>query len=619
MSPAAVRALRSLCLWVCWLWLCVAGVGSAGAQEVRFEHATIVATIDGVRSHDVVTLPFRWDLQYPGQSGTATLELEFMQAQLGPAPWGLYMPKIGSAYVVSLNGEIVQRDGDLDRFGTEDTGKGPRLLPIPTALVKPHNVLHIQLRADSGRKPGLSAAILGGWSEVQAEYWSYWRFRTLGLIAVVMFSLLIGTLCFSLWLTQPGYQGGLDERRDPLYLFSALAELCWALRVADALIETPPLPWPLWGVVPILALGAWGCLTSLFCMEVVRWRNARWAPGLRRWMACLMGAGLVMVPWGLVGGLPVLVTIWYGLLGLTFLMFSMVFTRRSFGQGGTVAGRLLAGAVLLNAATGLGDLVRLRTSAGSGDVSSLYYSSVLFGLVMGYVVISRFRSVTARARELLQTLEQRVQDKEAALRESYAKLEAQTREQARVAERTRILRDMHDGVGSHISVAIRQLQNGIAPREEVLQTLQESMDQLKLSIDSMHLPPGDINAVLANVRYRMEPRLLSSGIQLAWDVDVLAPVVRWDEKATRQLQFMVYETISNVLQHARASEIRITAREVGEAAVMTLADNGRGFEVETDGPRSLLAMRQRAHALGVQLEVRSRPGETVVEITVPWG
>jgi len=239
--------------------------------------------------------------------------------------------------------------------------------------------------------------------------------------------------------------------------------------------------------------------------------------------------------------------------------------------------------------------------------------------VMGYVVISRFRSVTARARELLQTLEQRVQDKEAALRESYAKLEAQTREQARVAERTRILRDMHDGVGSHISVAIRQLQNGIAPREEVLQTLQESMDQLKLSIDSMHLPPGDINAVLANVRYRMEPRLLSSGIQLAWDVDVLAPVVRWDEKATRQLQFMVYETISNVLQHARASEIRITAREVGEAAVMTLADNGRGFEVETDGPRSLLAMRQRAHALGVQLEVRSRPGETVVEITVPWG
>jgi len=619
MRTLAARNMLRLCLLAGWMWCCMAGMVPVAAQEVRFENATIIASIDGTRSHDVVTLPFRWDLQYPGRSGTATLELEFMQAQLGPAPWGLYLPKVGSAYVITLNGEVLERDGDMGTFGGGDTGKSPRLLAIPTGLVKAHNLLHIQLRADSGRKPGLSAAVVGAWSQLQAEYWSYWRFRTLGLIAVVVFSLLIGTLCLSLWLTQPGYPGGLEERRDPLYLFSALAEWCWALRVADALIETPPLPWPLWGVVPVLALGAWGCLTALFCMEVVRWRHARWAPELRRWMACLMGAGVVMVPWGLVWGVPVLVTVWYALMGLTFLMFSMVFTRRSFGQGGTVAGRLLAGAVLLNAATGLGDLVRLRTSAGSGDVSSLYYSSVLFGLVMGYVVISRFRSVSARARELLQTLEQRVHDKEAALRESYVQLEAQSREQARVAERTRILRDMHDGVGSHISAAIRQLQSGVAPKEAVLQTLQESMDQLKLSIDSMHLPAGDINAVLANVRYRMEPRLLSSGIRVAWDVDVLAPVVRWDEKATRQLQFMVYECISNVLQHAQASEIRITAREDARMAVVTLADNGRGFDVQAEGQRGLLAMRHRAQALGAQLDVRSRPGETIVEITVPWG
>lgn len=610
---------RWLLVWIGACVACLMGAGVVRAQELRFEDATITAEIDGRSSRDVVTLPFRWDLQYPGRSGHATLELEFMQAQLGPAPWGLFLPKVGSAYVVTLNGEVVEHDGDMEGFGSGDTGKGPRLLPIPTGFVKTHNLLQIRLRADSGRKAGVSAAVLGGWSQVQAEYWSYWRVRTLGLIAVVMFSLLVGTLCFSLWLTQPGYQGGLEERRDPLYLFSALAEWCWALRVADALIETPPLPWPLWGVVPVLALGAWGCLTALFCMEVVRWRHALWAPALRRWMACLMVAGVVMVPWGLVWGVPALVTVWYALMGLTFLVFSIVFARRSLGQGGTLAGRLLAGAVFLNAATGLADLVRLRTSAGSGDVSSLYYSSVLFGLVMGYVVISRFRSVSARARELLQTLEQRVHDKEAALRSSYAQLEAQSREQARVAERTRILRDMHDGVGSHISAAIRQLQGGVAPKEAVLQTLQESMDQLKLSIDSMHLPAGDINAVLANVRYRMEPRLLSSGIQVAWDVDLLSPIVRWDEKATRQLQFMVYECISNVLQHAQATHIRIGAREEASVALVTLTDNGRGFDVQAEGQRGLAALHQRAQALGAQVQVRSRPGETAVEIAIPWG
>lgn len=603
-----------------WAFLaCVLLLHSVLAQEVRFDNATITTMMEGVTARDVVTLPFRWDLQYPGHAGHANLEFEFMQAQLPPAPWGLYLPKIGTAYVVTLNGAVIDHDGSMEQYGGEDTGKGPRLIAVPDELVRSHNVLNIRVRADSGRKAGVSAVVLGGWTETQAQYWQYWRFRTLGLIAVVIFNLLIGTLCFALWLTQPGYLGGMEERRDPLYLLSALAEFCWALRVSDSLIATPPLPWPVWGTVPVLALGAWGCLTALFCMEVVRWRNARWAPALRAWMACLMLAGVVMVTWGLVWGVPALVTVWYALTGLTFLVFSMVFTKRSFGRGGTLAGRLLAGAVLLNAAVGIADLVRLRTSAGTGDVSALYYSSMLFGIVIGYIVIARFRSASARARELLQTLEQRVRDKEAELSASYAQLTEQSKEQARVAERTRILRDMHDGVGSHISAAIRQLEGGLSPKEDVLQTLQESMDQLKLSIDSMHLPAGDINSVLANVRYRMEPRLVASGISVAWDVDWLPLISRWDEKATRQLQFMVYECISNVLQHAQASEIRIRAHQEAALAVVTIIDNGRGFDVESGGQRGLQTLRQRAQSLGAQLQLRSRPGETSVEIAVAWG
>ncbi len=460
---------------------------------------------------------------------------------------------------------------------------------------------------------------VGDWQHVQSLYWQYWRVRTLGLIVVVVFSLLVGIACFALWLTQPAHPDSPEQRRDPLYLFSALAELCWALRVSDSLIEAPPLPWPEWGVVPVLALGAWGCCTALFCMEVVRWRDARWAKALRVWMAGLMLVGSVMVTLGLAGGVPALVTTWYAFTGLTFLVFSVIFTKRSFGRQGTLAGKLLAGAVLLNAAVGLSDLIRLRTGAGAGDISYLYYSSILFGLAMALIVIARFRSVSARARDLLQTLEQRVRDKETELLLSYQQLEAQSREQARIGERTQILRDMHDGVGSHISAAIRQLQGGVAAKEEVLQTLHESLDQLKLSIDAMHLPAGDINAVLANVRYRMGPRLESAGIQLVWDVDLLPVVARWDEKATRQLQFMVYECLSNVLQHARASEIAIAAKNIGPRAEVSIQDNGVGFDVEKEAGGGRQTLRQRAETLGMQVFMRSQPGETRVELVIPWG
>ena len=72
---------------------------------------------------------------------------------------------------------------------------------------------------------------------------------------------------------------------------------------------------------------------------------------------------------------------------------------------------------------------------------------------------------------------------QAQAREEQRRLNAELRatrvllaESARVNERTRILRDLHDGVGSHISAAIRQLQSGRASNDEVLQTLRDALD-----------------------------------------------------------------------------------------------------------------------------------------------
>jgi signal transduction histidine kinase len=58
--------------------------------------------------------------------------------------------------------------------------------------------------------------------------------------------------------------------------------------------------------------------------------------------------------------------------------------------------------------------------------------------------------------------------------------------------------------------------------------------------------------LLAALRYRLEPRLAAAGIELEWAVDEVAPVKRLDAQAMRQLQFLLFEAISNVLQHAQA-------------------------------------------------------------------
>ena len=50
------------------------------------------------------------------------------------------------------------------------------------------------------------------------------------------------------------------------------------------------------------------------------------------------------------------------------------------------------------------------------------------------------------------------------------------------------------------------------PAEEVAATLRESLDHLKLSIDAMNLPRGDINGLLASLRYRLQRRIAQAGM-----------------------------------------------------------------------------------------------------------
>lgn len=200
-------------------------------------------------------------------------------------------------------------------------------------------------------------------------------------------------------------------------------------------------------------------------------------------------------------------------------------------------------------------------------------------------------------------------------------LEHLARSQERMAERGRILRNMHDGVGAHISPAMRQLQTegagyAFAGRNEVLQTLRDGLDHLKLSIDAIHLAPGDVTALLANMRYRMGPRFAGMGIELQWDVDLLPACEQLDASAMSELQFMLFEALSNVLQHAKARVLRVEGHAPPGAGrvFVRLIDDGCGFDPASSTRNGLASMRERALSIGAQLHITSAPGNTVVEI-----
>ncbi|AMM24090.1 sensor histidine kinase [Variovorax sp. PAMC 28711] len=606
------RALGRLCA-AALLLLAAQGALAASEPEAMALHAATVTTrVDGVTRGASLQLPYHWDRQHAGRPGTAHFELPFVLSQPPSAPWGLFIPRAGSAFEVSLNGSLLQVFGDLSTEGGADYGKAPIYVPLPKDLLKPGlNTLQIDLRADSGRRAGLSTVTVGPATLVRHRlYESAYAWRFTGSVLLTAFSLFVGVTAFALWLTQVDASVPARPRREHLYLWAAIAEFCWAMRVADGAIRNPPLPWVEWGTLMTACYSGWAGAVVMFCQHLAGWHGR---PGMRWLERAALGVftiPVVVCYFALSRARPDWLTIWLAIEVVAVVAYVSFFVAATVRRPSLPRVLVALVAVLTVAAAGR-DWAVIRLSDAYGSTTWVRYTSTLFGLALLGLVISRFREASAKARDLLQTLASRVADREHELALVYERLEQGAREQARTQERERILRDMHDGVGSHISAAIRQLQSGQGSDAEVLRTLRDSLDQLKLSIDSIHLPPGDVGALLAGLRYRMTPRFAAAGLSLEWAVDELAPVANLDGAAMRQLQFLLFEAISNVLQHAQASVLRIEAAKHGLVLRLCVIDNGRGFDAERLAPR---ALSERARAIGARLRMQSRPGRTVAMV-----
>lgn len=601
----------------------------SGVQELTQARAVIRVTGQEPLALGMVALPYHWDRAHVGHSGQAEFELRFDVPRhdlMEGEPYGIHFPRIGNTAEIWLNGTLLERLGDLDRPNTADYAKGPQYVTVPPQLITTtDNRLIVRLHADEGRRGGLARPLLGPQAEVRPLYDTTYRMRVEMSVIIAVFSLLVGSLALALWITQPEggpVRGQVGPQSNALYLAAFLAEYCWALRVGDVMIHRPPLPWPVWNVVVTAAFAGWIAGVGWFCHCVAGWHQRPSARWVKLGLALLVGSSILAATLARLHGNPAWLTVWLGMANLVFVAYALFYLWRALlhPQDRT---RLVVGLIgTFNVVMGVRDWMAIRLAAGSLEVNTwIRYSSVLFGLALIVIMIQRFRAASQHARELTQQLSERVAAREQELALSYAKLETLARDQARQQERGRILKDMHDGVGVHLSTAIRQLRSGAASNEELLRTLTDSLDQLKLSIDAMQVEPGDVGAMLAALRYRLEPRLRAGGIALHWTVDELPSLARLDVGGARNLQFLLFGAISNVLQHAQASHLSVSAQRdhgpEGEALHIVIEDDGQGFEPALTPGKGLQAMHERAAALLARLELVSSGQGTRIELMLP--
>lgn len=364
--------------------------------------------------------------------------------------------------------------------------------------------------------------------------------------------------------------------------------------------EFAPLRWRL----------AWASAAGLGCLGQgwVGWRLGRapdLAAALPRWLPGLHASILLSsAAWG---GVP-----WMVSQGTSFelpLLLACAFNVCILFAGAHAPG---TPGLVLSLALPTSLLSTLTVAAHAGHALQALSFGLLFGLVSlyGYRMQTAYRDtlVSRRAAEALSE----------ALRTEQQRASAAERERTLLLERQRLMRDMHDGVGSHLIALLRLAESG-ASGAAMADLLRGAIEDLRLTIDSLEPLEHDLATLLATLRHRAGRQLEGAGLKLDWAMADMPPLPWLEPAQALQVLRLVQEAITNVVKHAQARTLSVSARPDGDALEVCIADDGCGFDpAAASAGHGLDSMRRRAADLGATLALHSGPGRgSIVRLRLP--
>ncbi|MEU6857367.1 GAF domain-containing sensor histidine kinase [Glycomyces sp. NPDC046736] len=203
----------------------------------------------------------------------------------------------------------------------------------------------------------------------------------------------------------------------------------------------------------------------------------------------------------------------------------------------------------------------------------------------------------------------------AAIAITNARLYERSRELTVVEERNRLARELHDAVMQRLfslrlsARAARKLvaidPAAAAERLEEVETLAaDAIAELRGVI--VELRPADLDAHGLVETLRRHVILLDRLHDTEVTIEIASPVDLSRDGEVEVLR-LVQEALGNAFRHARARHVSVTV----SSEAIVIADDGTGFDADEAATRGLglLSMRERAKALGGDLDLATAPGE----------
>ena len=271
----------------------------------------------------------------------------------------------------------------------------------------------------------------------------------------------------------------------------------------------------------------------------------------------------------------------------------------------------------------------VKVQKKNGDYLDMEMNLFCIDLISGERIVgSVIRDISQRKKdeELLRLSEARLSDLSAML------ITAQD------DERRRISMELHDEFGQSLAalkLQLRAMENSLynsnsSEKERIVDSLRELRQYVNIQIENvrtlsrelwpMMVDDLGVDAAFENL---ISNFLSYTDIELDMNMEPVGQFFSVEEQ--RHLYRLLQESLNNIIKHADATNLQVSARQVEENIVLAVHDNGCGFDVDavssyTGKTRGigLQAIAERVKILNGKMEINSRPGMgTSIIFTLP--
>jgi signal transduction histidine kinase len=513
-------------------------------------------------------------------------------------------------FTVRVNGTLIFGEGRMDMPKQTYNGLFRGTIRIPSSALKTgrNEVVYTTVRGPGTPFVYINDYTVGTYAPVKAHYLQReFMLNGYALISITI-AYLVAALAFIAWL-----RGG----RNPYLFWLAVLALCWALRMHHDEIMDPVLR----GKARLTFLLFFSTLLPVAWLNLAdSWDGQRikWLQSASLALFATVFGTFAWIVWADLQGGSATVdeysTVFSGVLSLgTVLLFLRKFFRQQLERQWELAIYVVLCTLMIRD----GLHVFFDVTDGRLVALEMVVPILLAALVIAFVArnVRLFQS-QGQINALLQTqLDQRTAELEAA----HARETEMVMAQAHQNERQRIMRDMHDGLGSNLMSMLLMAKRGKVEAPVVADGLQTVIDEMRLMIDSMDSVGESLQSALSIFRERMQSRVEGAGKTFEWhEAELELPA--YGPRGVLQVFRVMQEAVSNALKHSSGDTVSIAIKPPADgthAVRIVIADNGSGMGAANARGRGMANMAGRAKAIGADLAVEDSPQGVRVVLDLP--